>query len=374
MRVLRIDERSPYQQLIGVGGLGTGIFFALEGNHTLGRNESRPGQLLDVRDYCKLHIVIHYIAKLLGAQPNSSSFHVFPVGKVGNDGAGQFVLKEMGRVGIDTRFVETLPGKPTLFSVCFQYPDGTGGNITTNNSAAAELGERDLDGIESVLHSAGPPTIALSLPEVSLEVRRQFLKRATRGGAFRAASFVSAEIDTAKQSGMFEQLDLVSLNEGEAAELIGDDFSTDNPEGCMAKCVQFLCATYPHLQMIISIGKDGAYGVNRDGWNYCPAPRVEVASTAGAGDCLLGGILAAMAAGVPLLNSRPPRKNLAERSLDTALEFGVLLASYKVTSPHTIHPDASLPSLIGFAAQINAGFGPAILNLFEETRVAGRTT
>ena len=78
MRVLRIDERSPYQQLIGVGGLGTGIFFALEGNHTLGRNESRPGQLLDVRDYCKLHIVIHYIAKLLGAQPNSSSFHVFP--------------------------------------------------------------------------------------------------------------------------------------------------------------------------------------------------------------------------------------------------------------------------------------------------------
>lgn len=374
MRVLRIDERSRYQQLIGVGGLGTGIFFALEGNHTLGRNESRPGQLLDVRDYCKLHIVIHYIAKLLGAQPKSSSFHVFPFGKVGNDGAGQFVLQEMGRVGIDTRFVEILIGKPTLFSVCFQYPDGTGGNITTNNSAAAELCERDLDGIESVLNSAGPRTIALSLPEVSLEVRRQFLKRATRGGAFRAASFVSAEIDNAKQSGMFEQLDLVALNEGEAAELIGDDFSTDDPEGCMVKCVQFLRATYPYLQMVISIGKDGAYGVNRDGWNYCPAPRVEVVSTAGAGDCLLGGILAAMAAGVPLLNSQPPRKNLDDRPLDTALEFGVLLASYKVTSPHTIHPDASLPSLIEFAAQINAGFGSAILKLFEETPVAGRTT
>jgi sugar/nucleoside kinase (ribokinase family) len=374
MRVLRIDERSRYQQLIGVGGLGTGIFFALEGNHTLGRNESRPGQLLEVRDYCKLHIVIHYIAKLLGAQPNSSSFHVLPVGKVGNDDAGQFVLKEMGRVGIDTRFVETLTGKPTLFSVCFQYPDGTGGNITTNNSAAAELCERDLDGIESVLNSTGPRTIALSLPEVSLEVRRQFLKRATRGGAFRAASFVSAEIDNAKQSGMFEQLDLVSLNEGEAAELIGDDFPVDNPEGYMAKCVKFLRATYPHLQMIISIGKDGAYGVNRDGWNYCPAPRVEVASTAGAGDCLLGGILAATAAGVPVLNSRPPRKSLAERPLDTALEFGVLLASYKVTSPHTIHPDASLSSLIGLAAQINAGFGPAILKLFQETPVAERTT
>jgi sugar/nucleoside kinase (ribokinase family) len=166
----------------------------------------------------------------------------------------------------------------------------------------------------------------------------------------------------------------VALNEGEAAELIGDDLSTENPEGCMAKCVQFLRATYPHLQMVISIGKDGAYGLNRDVWNYCPAPRVEVVSTAGAGDCLLGGILAAMAAGIPLLNSQPPRKNLAERPLDTALEFGVLLASYKVTSPHTIHPDASLSNLIEFAERIKAGFGPAIRKLFEETPVAGGKT
>lgn len=142
----------------------------------------------------------------------------------------------------------------------------------------------------------------------------------------------------------------------------------------MPKCVQFLRETYPHLQMVISLGKDGAYGLNRDGWNYCPAPPVGVASTAGAGDCLLGGVLAAMAAGVPLLNSQPPRKSLAERPLDTALEFGVLLASYKVTSPHTIHPDASLSSLIEFAAQVKAEFGPAILQLFEETPVAARTT
>ena len=63
MPVLRIDQSSPYHQLIGVGGIGTGIFFELEGNATLGRNESRPSRLLGVRDYCKLHIVIHYVAK-----------------------------------------------------------------------------------------------------------------------------------------------------------------------------------------------------------------------------------------------------------------------------------------------------------------------
>ena len=34
--------------------------------------------------------------------------------------------------------------------------------------------------------------------------------------------------------------------------------------------------------------------------SYSPAPNVDVASTAGAGDCLLGGVLAALAAGIAL--------------------------------------------------------------------------
>jgi sugar/nucleoside kinase (ribokinase family) len=364
MRVLRTDKSSPYQQLVGVGGLGTGIFFSLEGDHTLGRNESRMGGLLEVRDYCKLHIVIHYVAKLLGA--SSTLFQVLPVGKVGNDAAGEFVLREMKSVGIDTRFVETIAGKPTLFSVCFQYPDGTGGNITTSNSAAASLCKRDLDGIERLLTSAGPKTIALLLPEVPLEVRREFLKLATRAGAFRAASFVSGEIAAAKESAMFEQLDLVSLNQGEAGQLIGDVYSPANPDEFVTQAVRYVRSSCPQLQMVVSTGKGGAYAVNHDGWNYCPAPQVEVASTAGAGDCLLGGVLAAMATGVPLLNSGPPRKSLTERPINTALEFGVVLASYKVTSHHTIHPDASLATVVDFAAQRGIIFDPLIVQRFAD--------
>src|SRR5438128_8654632 len=145
-RVGSTPKNTSYQQLVGVGGLGTGILFSLEGNHTLGRNESRPGSLLDVRDYCKLHIVSHYVAKMLGTQ----SFRVFPVGKIGNDAAGQFVLRGLADVGIDTGFVQTVTGRPTLFSVCFQYPDGSGGNITTNNSVADELCTTDLQHADSL--------------------------------------------------------------------------------------------------------------------------------------------------------------------------------------------------------------------------------
>ena len=163
MQKLRIDSNSPYQRVIGVGGVGTGVFFKLAGDHTLGRNESRAGELLDVRDYCKLHIVLHYVAKLLGAG-NGSGVEILPLAKIGNDAPGRFVLHEMQMVGINTRFVEPLSGKPTLFSVCFQYPDGAGGNITTNNSAAAELACSDLNKVKQLLQADGQRTIALSVP------------------------------------------------------------------------------------------------------------------------------------------------------------------------------------------------------------------
>jgi sugar/nucleoside kinase (ribokinase family) len=365
MRVLRIDEHSPFRQLVGVGGLGTGMFFALQHNYTLGRNESRLGSLLDVSDYCKLHIVTHYVAKLLGA--SQGQFPVVPIGKIGDDDAGAFVMREMRAVGIDTRFVEVVVGKPTLFSVCFQYPDGSGGNITTGNSAADELSEQDIDRAESLFQSVGPRTIALLVPEVSLTCREHFLAVARQKGAFSAASFVSGEIADAKRLGMFDQLNLVSLNEEEAADLVGEAFTPGSPEGFLDRLFRLVASRYPQLGVVMSAGKNGAYFIDRSGWSHSPSPSVEVASTAGAGDCLLGGILAAMAAGIPL--THPRRRPAAQSVLEDALDFGVLLASYKVSSPHTIHPDASLGELLRFAERLGISVVSEVERLVSEREI-----
>jgi sugar/nucleoside kinase (ribokinase family) len=342
------------------------MFFALQGDHTLGRHESRLGNLLDVRDYCKLHIVTHYVAKLLGA--TQGQFPIMPIGKVGDDAAGAFVLREMRDVGMDTRFVEVIAGKPTLFSVCFQYPDGSGGNITTDNSAAAELSEKDIDRAESLFQSVGPKTIALLVPEVPLTCRQHFLAAAQLKGAFSAASFVSGEIADAKRLGMFDRLNLVSLNEEEAADLVGEAFTPDRPEVVLETFTRLVASTYPQLGVVMSAGKNGAYFIDRSGWSHSSSPRVEVASTAGAGDCLLGGILAAMAAGIPLPRAR--RRPPTEPRLENALDFGVLLASYKVSSPHTIHPDASLGELLRFAVRLAVPVASEIEQLITAREIA----
>lgn len=363
---LRLDASSPWRKLVGIGGIGTGMFFAFDDPHTLGRNESRPARLLDVRDYCKLHIVIHYIAKLLSAQKSGSAFHIHPVGKVGNDARGRQLLEEMAEAGIDTSLVRSTDERPTLFSVCFQYPDGSGGNITTSNSAAATLCDRDVDAVARILETDAKQTIALILPEVPLEVRRYFLDLATRAGTFRAASFVSAEIAPARQSGFFELLDLVSLNESEAVELVGAPFSPDAPEPFLENCQNFIRTSSPHLRMIISAGALGAWGLTRELLNYCPAPKVRVSSSAGAGDALLAGVLAAMAAGVPFLISRALERGPSSRPLETALDLGVLLASYTCLSPHTIHPDASLSNLVEFAGSCDLTLGSGLQQVITE--------
>ncbi len=356
-----------YRRMIGIGGIGSGIFFALDGNHTLKRDESRLGRLLDIRDYCKLHIISHYVARLLGAGAGSD-FCVIPIGKVGDDAPGRQMILEMKAAGMETDHVQTVTGSPTLFSACFQYPDGTGGNITTSNSAAALLEREDLDRLQSLFSE---PAVALAAPEIPLEVRAHFLEMATRHGAFRAASFAAAEVAPALELGMFANLDLVSLNEGEAAAFAGRALDPRNPMPFLRACENNLRTNYPQLRFVVTAGSRGAFAFCQGAWDFCPAPMVQVASTAGAGDALLGGLIVATVAGLPFLRADHSLHRDRPGPIVSALDFAVLLASYSATSPHTIHPAATLENLIAFAADLRIAFAPSVNALLEP---AGETS
>jgi ribokinase len=349
VRKKTLKPAGPWRMLAGVGGIGTGMFFALDGDHTLGRNESRPGRLLDVRDYCKLHIIAHYVAVLLGARPSGRPFHVLPIGKVGDDETGRRLTREMAEAGMDVRFVEPARGHPTLLSVCFQYPDGSGGNITTSDAAAARLTNRDIDRAKAIFPRNKGRLIALAAPEAPLEARKHFLEVATRYGAFRAAAFTSAEIVEARDSGMLRMVDLVSINEDEAGVLVGRAYEPRRFRHFLVDLESALVHENDCIRIVLSAGKEGAHGYERGVWNHCPAAEVEVRSTAGAGDALLATALAGIAAGWPLVVPGPPRASITDRPLASALDFAVLVASFKCTSPHTIHPRVDLDSVLAFA-------------------------
>ena len=186
---LNINPHTRYRALIGTGGIGSGMFFALDGNHTLGREESRSGHFLDRRDYCKLHIVSHYVRRLLGG-----SFSVIPLGMVGADDVGDRLLAAMAEVGLELRYVGRAEGRRTLYALCLIYPDGSGGNVTENDSACAAVDAGWIARAEPEFARYTGRGIALALPEVPLEARQKLLALGTAHGFLRVASFTSAEI------------------------------------------------------------------------------------------------------------------------------------------------------------------------------------
>lgn len=354
---MRLSQDAPFRRLVGVGGIGTGMFLAIEGDRSLGRSESRGARVLDVRDYCKLHTVTHHVAVLLGARPSGEPFHVVPVGTVGDDEAGGRLVHEMAAAGMDVRSVRTVAGRRTLFSVCFQYPDGDGGNITTVDSAASTLANEDVEAVRELL---GPDTIALAQPEVPLEPRRRLLELAGDRGALRAASFTSLELPDARSLALFDLVDVVAMNEHEAATVVDAELDPSDPGRFLERCASAFGAPMRSVRVVVTAGRRGAYAIGGGLWGYRPAPEVPVVSTAGAGDALLAGILAALAAGVPLLGEAETP------TIDDALGLGVLLASLNVTSPDTIHPAADAAAVTAFARRCGYAFAGALAEVLRK--------
>ncbi len=317
---------SCYACLVGTGGIGSGDFFELEGHHTLGRNESRGARLRNFHDFCKGHIILHYPAKLLGKK-----FKVVLAGAVGKDRAGQDLLGLMKKAGIDTSCVKTIPGVPTLFSTCFLYPDRSGGNITTKDSASSRVTPKDMQALLSVFKKYTGRGLALAAPEVPIAARMRLLTLAQQYRFFRIAAITSGEARQALRMRMFSKTDLVCLNEDEASALAGVSAKA-KVSRVLHRTAGLLRKFNPAVRISVTLGSKGAYGYEAGGWQFFPSFKVKAVNSAGAGDAFVSGLIIGLAKGLPFLNKGQADK----RTVASAMGLATLLASAKVKSTDTI--------------------------------------
>lgn len=318
-------NKCRYQTLIGVGGIGSGMFFRLDGDHTLGREESRSGYFLDRKDYCKLHIISHYVQTLLG-----KDFKVFPVGRVGGDEVGQRLVEEMRETGFEMNYVERSAGDQTLFSFCFIYPDGSGGNMTTSDSACSRVDPLFVMKVEPEFTRFSEKGIALAAPEVPLEARARLLELGTKYKFFRVASFTSGEISMAVQSGLLQQTDLLGINLDEAAAAAGLSIMDHTPKSIVEAAIKTFVKLNPKILLSVTKGKDGSWIWDGSKLTHLPVFQVQVQNTAGAGDAHLAGLMAGLTAGL---------------SLPEAQQLATLTSGSSVESPHTINKETDRKSL-----------------------------
>lgn len=356
------DSAFVYDHIIGTGGIGSGMFFALKGNHTLSRNESRMGLLLPCMDFCKQHIILHYISVLLGASTNRQ-FHVYPVGRVGNDETGTKLICMMKDAGMEVSHVSIDDHNRTLFSVCFQYPDHSGGNITTANSASSKVNAGDIDAFFTGFSGSEAKEIMLAAPEVPLDARLRLLEYGRKRGSLNIASLLSSEAEEFRERHGFSLVDILSVNIDEAESITNIAASISESAELAQILGREMAAINPRMRVIVTDGKNGSYCYDGNLIIHTPALLVDAVSTAGAGDAFLAGVISALCCGLPLAKTTSDTV-FAETPVESAMELGTMLAALSVTSPDTIHLSADAAVLQDFAGTRNIRLGEGVRKIF----------
>ena len=288
-------KTARFDIVIGTGGIGTGILFELEGNRPLSRNETRLARLSPTQDYCKQHIILHYIARILAPE-----VQVFPIGMVGTDRAGNMLLEQMQEAGMDVRFVGQSSRKPTMYCVCMQYPDKAVCNVTTSESACAMV---DRDYVENALNALERPldtgTLVVSVPEVPLDARLTLLKRGKAAGAYCVSSCLVDEFAAFTAGGGMRWTDLLVINEDEAAAFCG--CNSENMELRAMQCQAALLRENPKARLIMTCGAQGSYVCEKGRIARLPAQAANVVSTGGAGDAYTAGVVCGLALGLDFM-------------------------------------------------------------------------
>ena len=309
--------------------------------HDLGRNESRAGRLLPQKDFCKQHIILHYVSRILRGL--RQRVRVVPFGAVGRDAAGDSLLELMRDEGMDVGQVLRMAGAPTLHSVCFQYPDSSGGNITENKSAGSLLKPGHLTQVERMLKGTGERAMVLAAPEVPMSVRARLLEVGRRSGCFTAASFTSEEMGMVRKECLLRNVDLLSINTDEAAALAGVRASRES-QRIVKKVTGAAVAMNPEIRLCMTSGAQGLYGYHQGITQLLPGLKVKVANTAGAGDACMAGLMLGTILGQRFVAASGP----------SALGFGRALSAMSVLSADTINFEISADTLRAFARKMGA--------------------
>lgn len=337
-------EKLRYKGIVGTGGIGSGQFFMLNGNHTLGREESREGHFLDKRDYCKQHIILYYLHKLL-----SPSFSVIPVGRLGDDDTGRLLYEEMRKDGFNMKYIEKVPGVSTLFSFCFIYPDGSGGNLTTDDSASSGVNAEFIERAREEIKKLGSKGIVMAAPEVPVEGRKKLLELGKEYGSFCAASFTSGEIKKAIDEKIMNYVDLLSINLDEAAAAAILIPGIDHEE-IVKSVIRLLNRSNNNIMIAVTEGINGSWCWDGRELHRFPAVKTRVMGTTGAGDAFFSGLLTGITLGLPLFEAQ---------------QFATLLAGLSVTSPDTINKNVDRLTLKAFLENSGMRFCETIYSLLD---------
>jgi 2-dehydro-3-deoxygluconokinase len=208
------------------------------------------------------------------------------VSRLGSDQAGDRIASDLGREGVDLRWVRRDPERPT--GLMLRGTSGAPARYERAGSAASALSASDLDGVPvedagavitsgiTAMLGAGPQEAAIALLERARGLRVVDPNlRLGLWGSDRAGELVRP---------LLERADLVLGGEAELAALVGG----------IGRELAERCRDLGPSEVVLKLGADGAAAFDEEGrWCEVRPPRSAEVDPVGAGDAFDAGYLAA---------------------------------------------------------------------------------
>ena len=231
---------------------------------------------------------------------------------------GDAVIKKLQNHKVNTDYVLTRPDGMGTWLAVFDNNGDVAGSISKrpNMYPIAELLEEKGDEIFSQA-----PSVVLEIG-LDKEIVKGTLTLAKKHNVKTFALVANMSI-AAERRDLLQQFDCVICNQAEAGILFLDDYEDKTPEEMRDILAdRITAANIP--SMVVTMGADGAVYANLQGEKgICPARKVQVKDTTGAGDSFCAGVAIGMTYG----------KTMAE-----AVEIGTTLAASVITSSENVCP------------------------------------
>ena len=231
---------------------------------------------------------------------------------------GDAVIKKLNNHKVNTDYILTRPDGMGTWLAVFDNNGDVAGSISKrpNMYPIAELLEEKGDEIFSQV-----PSVVLEIG-LDKEIVKGTLSLAKKHNVKTFALVANMSI-AAERRDLLQQFDCVICNQQEAGILFLDDYEGKSPEEMRDILAErIIAANIP--SMVVTMGCDGAVYANLQGESgICPAKKVQVKDTTGAGDSFCAGVAIGMTYG----------KTMAE-----AVEIGTTLAASVITSSENVCP------------------------------------
>jgi len=211
------------------------------------------------------------------------------LGRVGDDGFGEPLVRALAEKGVDTNLVEEVPDSSTGTAFITVTPDGENA-ITVAPGANRRLTVEDVDAASGTIGEAKVLVVQMEIPP---EVVRRAVEVAS---ANETRALVNLAPPFEVPQALLEKLDPLVLNEHEAAFLLGE--SVEGVDGALSAASEL--SDLGPRSVVVTVGEEGAVFANGASAEHLTAPRVEVVDTTGAGDAFVGALAARLADDAPL--------------------------------------------------------------------------